>query len=161
METVIFFYPKTREAMQLNHLSPMNQIHARSILGEPNPEVGMGATMLVGSDRYACTIHRIFTYQKGKIVLEVTHDESKLVSGSAQSESQEYEYTPRPDGAKHLYMKGDNGLWQEVQYKVFEYGYDDEKDERTVIRQSSRLSRTASSRGLKIGVRDEYRDPSF
>lgn len=148
--------------MNLNHLSPMNNIRARSVLGEPAPEVGMGATLLVGSDRYGATIHRVFTYQKDKLVLEITLDDTKLISGSAQSESQEYEYTPRPNGEKMYFMKDDRGFWQQMHYKVFEYGYDEEKDERTIVRQSSRLSKVeGGSRGLQIGKRQEYRDPSF
>jgi hypothetical protein len=148
--------------MNLNHLSPMNNIRARSVLDEPTPVVGMGATLLVGSDRYGCTIHRIFTYQKGKIVLELTHDKTKLVSGSRMSEDQEYEYIPDPDRKeKFLFMKNEQGIWEQVQYRVFEYGYDEVTEERTIIKQSSRLSKVEGSRSLQIGVRNQYLDPCF
>lgn len=145
--------------MNLNDLSPMNNLRARSVVGEPAPEVGMGATLLVGSDRYGCTIHGIFK-DGGRDVLVVTHDDSKLVAGSVASEEQDYEYTPRPDGQKMYFVKDARGFWQEMEYKVFEYGYDEEKDERTIVRQSKRLSKVGS-RGLQIGTREEYRDPTF
>jgi hypothetical protein len=141
--------------------SVMNHVMSRQTKNEPEPVVGMGVTMLGWTDRYAGTIHRIFQ-EKGTTVIEVTDDDTKLVSGSALSEEQEYEYTPCPDAKTRMYFMKDKrtGKWQEMQYRVMSTDYDEEGDERNVVL-SKRLSKCSPGKGLKIGVREEYRDPSF
>lgn len=139
--------------------SVMNHLMSRQVLGEPTPEVGMGVTLLLWTDRHAGTIQRIFTQAK-RTVLEITEDKATLVSGSTLSEAQEYTFEPRPEGRKRYFAKDAGGLWVEMEYKVKEYHYDEETDTRTATL-SSRLSKTGGGCGLKLGERDEYRDPSF
>lgn len=145
--------------MKLHHMSINNEMKARAVIGEPTPEVGMGATMLVGSDRYGCTINRIFMEGKRQ-VLEVTHDKTKLVGGAMLSEEQTYEYVPQPNAKRHYFAKNEAGFWQEMHYKIISSTYDAKTDERTDVL-SKRLSVSRVSVGLRIGERDEYRDPSF
>ncbi len=48
--------------------SVINHLHSRAVIGQPEPVVGMGATMLLWSDRRACTItnniNNIITFSK-------------------------------------------------------------------------------------------------
>jgi hypothetical protein len=137
----------------------MNHLMSRQVIGEPTPTVGMGATLLMWTDRHACTIQRIFEDKRLGTVLEVTEDKATLVGGSTMSEDQDYTFESRPDGPKRYFAKK-NGLWREYHYRIIEYRYDEEKDERCDKR-SKRLSESPTQTGLKIGVRDEYRDPTF
>lgn len=136
-----------------------NHLMSRQVIGEPTPEVGMGVTLLLWTDRHAGTIHRIFEDKRIGTVLEITADSAKIVSGSMMSEEQSYEYTPRPDGPKRYFAKK-GSFWKEYHYKVLDTKYDEEGDVRTQIR-SKRLSEVGTTTGLKIGERCEYRDPSF
>lgn len=99
----------------------------------PEPKVGMGATINMHSDRYAVTIVEVVSPSR----IVVQHDRSKLIGGSRQSESQEYEFTPNPKGEKKVFSKRKNGLW-------IESGHE-----------------RGSGTSLTIGVRDEYYDPGF
>lgn len=98
------------------------------------PEIGMGATYCLGSDRYPYTI----TYVNGPgTVIEVQADEFKRTdSNGPYTESQDYEYTPNPNGGKMRVSKRNNGRWVRV---------GDEKN----------------SCGFWIGNRRAYRDPHF
>ena len=97
------------------------------------PEVGMGCTINLHSDCHAATIIDVLSPTR----VRVQQDTSKLVSGSQMSESQEYEFTPNPEGTKTTFSKRKNGLWIEVG--------------------SPRTGGTS----LTIGERDEYYDPTF
>lgn len=57
------------------------------------PVVGMGCTESVGSDSYACTITWVSPNFKE---FRYTHDDCKMIDGSAMSEHQVYEYTTIP-----------------------------------------------------------------
>jgi hypothetical protein len=57
------------------------------------PTPGLGATMCVGSDRYAGTI--IAVSKSGK-TLQWQEDTATMVGGSIMSENQEYIYAPNP-----------------------------------------------------------------
>ena len=58
---------------------------------QPDPEVGMGATELMATDRHAYTITRVS--EDGKTIW-IVQDCAKRVDNNGMSESQEYEYTP-------------------------------------------------------------------
>jgi hypothetical protein len=139
--------------------SMVNHLQARATLGEPTPEVGMGVTILLWTDRHAGTIQRIFE-ERGQTVLEVTTDKATLVSGSKFSEEQGYTFEPRPDGPKAYFKKRLDGQWREFEYKVIDSKYDEATDTRHETR-SSRLSLKDGGHGLRVGERDEYEDPSF
>lgn len=134
--------------------SIINHLQSLAVIGQPEPEVGQGATILSWTDRYAATVVNVFTVGKS-LYVQVTHDESKVVDGSQQDGSAEYEYTSRPDGHRVTFVRESNGTWTEVYRK--EIGYDEAKDERIL---SNRWSKT-KGKGLRIGEREEYRDPSF
>lgn len=95
------------------------------------PEVGMGATLRVGSDAYPYTIVEV----TGK-TLTAQRDNAKLVSGSRMSEDQEYEYEPNPNAKKNVFTLRKNGRWVEKGAGM-------------------------NSASLFIGHRRQYMDPSY
>lgn len=122
--------------------SVMNHIMSRQTKGQPEPVVGMAATLLLWSDRHAATI--ISVEKQGKdTIIGVQHDHAKLTSGSIMSEAQTYDYSPNPEG-RIEYFRHKNEAWESVR-----------RNEET-----GRWNKTGNG-GIKIGVREEYRDPSF
>lgn len=122
--------------------SVINNIMSRQVIGQPEPEVGMGATILMWTDRRAATITKVYP---GKLTLiEVTHDYATVTSGSSFDGSAVYDYKPNPSGQKDHFRREANGQWNPVRYNEA----------------TGRWNKT-SGHGLKIGVREEYRDPSF
>ncbi len=97
------------------------------------PVVGMGATVLMHSDRKAVTI--VSVSENGKS-LEITRDNAKRIDNNGMCETQEYEYTQRPDGQRTTYTKRKNGSWV-------------------------RKGEPMHGQGLLIGERDEYYDFSY
>lgn len=59
-------------------------------------KVGMGAVYGVGSDRYPFTVVEVVSDS----TVIVTADHYKRIDNNGQSEAQEYEYTPQPDGCR-------------------------------------------------------------
>lgn len=138
--------------------SVMNHLKAVGTVGEPTPEVGMGVTVLMWSDRRAGTIQRIFV-DRGQAALEITEDKSTLVAGSTMSEEQEYKFEANPSGRKH-YFKKVKGVWREFHYRVLDSQYDAEADVRHDVC-SKFLSRSSGGSCLRLGERDTYTDPTF
>jgi hypothetical protein len=104
------------------------------------PEVGMGATYAVGSDRYACTIVEVLYFKsgarRGQIRGVVAQDDEAIrVSGSEQDGSATYRYEARPNAGKDVY------LWNEDRQRFILKG--------------------ASYVRLGLGHRSYYRNPSF
>lgn len=127
--------------------SLVNHLHSRAVIGEPAPKVGMGCTILGWSDRNPGTIQSV-TELTSKVYLyeiEVTSDDSQVVSGSEHDGSATYKFTPCPAGYRSLYRKNKKtGFW-----------------EATHRNEAGRLVKTKSGQGIRIGERDKYRDPSF
>lgn len=123
--------------------SVVNHLLSRATIGQPEPVVGMGATMLLWTDRSAGTITGVQTV-RGKTIVTVQTDRATVVAGSSHDGSAEYSYAPNPRGAEYHFRREDDGRWQRV-----------------VI--SSKTGRwvKAGGHGLRIGERDKYRDPSF
>ena len=121
--------------------SMTNHILARATRGQPDPEVGMGVTILCWTDRHAGTIRAILP--NGDI--EVTSDRATLVKGSWLSEDQEYRYETIENAHPQRWRFKD-GIWREVCQG------DDGR---------WRLTAKGQGSGLRIGERSEYRDPSF
>lgn len=119
--------------------SLVNHLHSRSVKGQPEPEVGMGATILCYTDRRAATV----VAWDGKI-LTVCEDHAKRVDGNGMSESQRYEFSPNPNGYESNFRKNKNGMWEEVVRNP----------------ETGRWNKTGGY-GLLIGRRDHYRDFSF
>lgn len=78
---------------------------------QPVPEVGMGATECMWSDRHAYTI--IAVYGKGDKVTTITVQRDKAVrtDKNGMSDSQSYTYTPDPDGETKTVTLRKNGKW--------------------------------------------------
>lgn len=123
--------------------SVINHLHSRAVIGQPEPKPGMGATILLWTDRHAATIRNVLRIGN-KLAVQVTRDLATVVKGSAHDGSAEYEFTTTPDGTLQTFaFNGDK--WE--QYHVNP--------------ETKRWNKAKSGRGLRIGERDEYRDPSF
>lgn len=119
--------------------SLVNAIYSNAVIGQPEVEIGMGATLLGWTDRHAATIVGI-----GQIIT-VKQDNAKVVKGSVQNGSAEYEYSPNPDGARYHFKKDKHGRWKSVQFNP----------------ETKRWNKVDSGYGLSIGRREEYYDPHF
>lgn len=97
------------------------------------PEVGDGATFLHWSDRSPGTVVEVVSSKE----IVVQADNYKLVNGSTLSESQNYEFSPNPDGAKRTFTLRKNGRWV------------------------SKGSGMKSGSTVAVGFRDAYYDPTF
>ena len=111
--------------------SLMNRLMEGS--GQPEVFVGMGATILAYSDRYAGTVISI---NKDKSI-SVQEDNSERVDDNGMSDCQEYSYWPRPNGQVWTFSKRKDGRWREKGVKQ------------------------SNSNGLRLGVRDKHYDFSF
>lgn len=106
------------------------------------PEIANdAATISVGSDRYPATV----VHDDGKII-ELRANDYKVVKGSAQDGSAEYEYY---DGETFRYnrwtFRRRNGQLEEVVFNP----------------ETGRYNKLDSSRRLYIGRREAYYDPHF
>lgn len=140
--------------------SVVNNIYSRGVIGQPALTVGMGATELLWTDRHALTIVEIVVAGpggKGESIwsgdsiqasdikrIATTQDNSKVIAGSGHDGSAEYEYTSNLDGHRTWWRVGKGGLWESIRLN--------EESGRWVKH---------GERGLRIGEREEYRDPSF
>lgn len=86
--------------------SAMNQIHANST--NPEPAVGMGATVLHWSDRDAGTI--IEVAKNGKTIV-VQLDHTARTDTNGMSDCQDYEYERDENGRKYTFTLRRNGRW--------------------------------------------------
>ena len=94
------------------------------------PEVGMGCTECLYTDTHACTITKVS--ESGK-TLWYKEDIAKVVKGSTQDGSAEYEY-----------MEDEKGY-----------------EKKATLRKDGRFRATGTNFTIVIGVRREYYDPSF
>lgn len=101
--------------------------------GNPVPEVGMGATELCWTDRHAFTIIEVLSPKE----IRVQQDFAERADANGMSESQEYTYSPDPNGRTQLITLRKNGAWV------------------TKGKQMQNGTR------FKLGVRMEYYDYSF
>lgn len=105
-------------------------------------KVGDGATLISYSDRHAGTVVEMFTKGKAQYVT-VQEDNAERIDDNGMSESQEYKFTPNPQGATHTFKLLPGRPWKQVRKNdkgrfVFYDGY-----------------------GLRLGHRSEYYDFSF
>ena len=120
-----------------------NRMMEQMVTGQPKVEVGMGATILAYSDRHAATIvewdekSRIAIVQLDKATLD--NKDGKGIYGS-----QNYTFERDENGTKYTYRQSKEGYWHEV-YKNAKTGRWKKLD----------------GKGLRIGDRDHYYDPSF
>lgn len=126
--------------------SVINHLHSRAVIGQPKPEVGMGATLLGWTDRHAATITAV-TECCGKTwqyEIEVANDDAKVVKGSTFDGTAEYEYTPGT-GCDHL----------------FAFHLKKQEWIRVIRNPVTNKLNQARGYGLRIGERETYYDPSF
>lgn len=106
------------------------------------PEVGMGATLLMWSDRAPVTIAKVNRFasgaRKGQVrEIHVVPDTWTVVSGSVHDGSAKYDITPADlDNADTLRRA-------------------------SVYRPTAKGWRSATGNKLSVGTRDVYSDPSF
>lgn len=125
--------------------SVINHLHSRAVIGQPEPVVGMGATVLLWSDRHAATITNV-QQVRGKLIVTAQNDHATVVAGSGHDGSAEYRYSRNPGGSENHFRREDDGRWQQV----------------VINRQTGRWGKVScGGHGLRIGERDEYCDPSF
>lgn len=122
--------------------SLVNHLYSRMTVGAPEPEVGMGATLLSWTDRNAATVVAVWK-QGASDFIALTDDDAQLVDGSTMSERQVYEYTPRPDGYRTTFRRRPGRAWE------------------AVLQNDAGRWVKAESPGLLLGRRETYRDPSF
>lgn len=124
--------------------SIQNRISERSVKGQPEPYVGMGATRLYYSDRAAYTIVEVEKLKDGRFLIAIQADNAKRIDDNGMSEIQDYEYTPNPQAGKDYFRTTKEGTWQQVRKNV-------ETGRWNIIQNG----------GLRIGDRDTYHDFSF
>lgn len=93
--------------------SVINHLQSRAVIGQPEPVVGMGATMLLWSDRRACTITNV-QLVRGKTIVTVQTDRTTVTAGSSHDGSAEYSYARNPHGSECHFRREDGGRWQQV-----------------------------------------------
>ena len=123
--------------------SVINHLHSRAVIGQPEPAVGMGGTVLLWTDRHAVTIFRVF--KVGKLTyIETRQDHHKRISGSVLDGSADYEHKINVNGSVEHFRREAAGQW-------------------TAVRLNAETGRwgKCGSHGFRIGERDTYRDPSF
>jgi hypothetical protein len=121
--------------------SMTNHLYSRAVIGQPTPEVGMGATVLCWTDRHAATI--VVVYRDGEIIT-VQEDHAKFTGPPGMSENQTYSYSPNKNGSTYSFRKDKNGTWSQVSLNP----------------DTARWNKVKGP-GLRIGEREEYRDPCF
>src|SRR5271157_1703405 len=75
----------------------------------PRPEVGMGATIIMYSDKHAATI--IDVHPNGKRIV-IQEDIATRTDINGMSDSQTYTYAPNSDGEKHVVSLRKDGTWR-------------------------------------------------
>lgn len=98
------------------------------------PEVDMGVTCGVGSDRYPYTVSEIVNDK----TIKVRPDSYRRTDSNGLSEMQTYEITPNPDAPEIVLTLRINGRW---------------------VRKGETMR--GSSYRWSLGHRDAYSDPSF
>ena len=115
---------------------------SRSVIGEPTPEIGMGATMLSWTDRNPATIVSVFN--KGKtLYIGVFEDDATRTDNNGYSESQSYEFSFNPKSGMRYYRKNARGTWEGAHINP----------------ETGRFVKGCGS--IAIGQRSKYWDPCF
>lgn len=72
------------------------------------PEVGMGATLLMYSDRHAATVTKVFS----PTTIVIQEDNASRTDKNGMSESQEYAYTPNTGAEEVFVTLRKDGRWK-------------------------------------------------
>ena len=107
------------------------------------PEVGMGVTILMWTDRRAATVIEVHANKEGIIKeIIIQDDDAARIDNNGMSESQTYDYLPNPNGSKRT-ARLLKGGWKILDGKDGESG------------------RNIYGSGLWIGRRCAYHDYDF
>lgn len=127
----------------------INHMQSRATIGQPRPAVGMGATILLWSDRLAATIVDVIEIGGSKrwlYEIRVQLDRATVAEGSTHDGSASYTYAPNPKARIETYRsERDGGQWRQM----------------GLSEKGNLVLRKGGGHGLRIGDREEYRDPSF
>lgn len=85
-----------------------NDLAFGGVKGQPAPEVGMGATILLYTDRKAATIIQV--HASGRMLVAQL-DHAIRTDSNGRSEVQTYRYEPNPEGAKRVFRLNKKGMW--------------------------------------------------
>lgn len=116
-----------------------NHLYSRMTKDAPEPEVGMGATILCWTDRKAATVVKI---EKNIIFVQI--DKATRSDNNGMSDVQDYTYERDVEGPVYTFRKAKDGKWQEV----------------TRNENTGRLNKIERY-GLILGFRRQYHDYSF
>lgn len=83
--------------------------------GQPTPEVGMGVTLLLWTDRHAGTITRVSPSGK---TFWFREDTAKRTDTNGMSESQTYEFTPNPDATERCARLTKSGAYKSAGTRI-------------------------------------------
>ena len=87
----------------------------------PNPKIGMGATMIIGSDREPYTVVEVSPNGRRCVVQA---DRSIRTDDNGMSDCQDYDYEPNHEGRKVTLSRRKNGDWRQVGgTQLFYIGY--------------------------------------
>lgn len=123
--------------------SGINHIYSRMTKGAPEPEVGMGATILSWTDRRAATVVAVFD-ERGQAYVTVQEDHAVRIDDNGMSDMQEYRYWRNAQGCEHTFRRDGSGGYDAVQRNP----------------ETGRYNKVGNG-GLIVGKRDQYRDFSF
>jgi hypothetical protein len=123
-----------------------NHLYSRMTIGQPEPVVGMGVTVLGWTDRHPGTIIKLSTTKLSQTVALVQEDKATRTDGNGMSECQSYSYEANPEGRLWNFRQTKTGSWEEV----------------TFNQRTGRFNKAeGGGYGLRIGERDKYHDYSF
>ncbi len=120
--------------------------HVMTTSAQPKPEIGMPATLCGWTDRYPGTVVEVVAKPGKPVFVTIQEDDAKAPAGVCNTftEMQTWEYTANPNGCTYTFRQRADGKWEEVRKS-----------------ESGRWSKTGAGRGLVLGRREKYRDPSF
>jgi hypothetical protein len=90
-----------------------NHILSRATRGQPEPTVGMGATILSWTDRHGATIIEVGSY-RGRMLLTVREDKATRTDTNGMSECQSYRFDPDEKGTTYRFLLDKKGMWRQV-----------------------------------------------
>lgn len=111
---------------------------------QPAPEIGMGATIIMYSDRHAGTVV-LATPVKGREFVTVQADKAIRTDDFGMSDTQSYRYERDPHGRGWNFRKDKTGRWTEVVRNL----------------KTKRWNQVEGGAGLLLGERDTYHDYGF
>ena len=112
---------------------------------QPDAYVGMPATILGWTDRYPGTVIKLFKVGKSSFMHIQADNFTAIPKEDAQyGEHIDYTYSPNPNGSISTYRQNANGTWRAVRLNA---------DTRRWIK--------SGGRGIYLGEREKYWDPSF